>query len=67
MEQRVPFRYLSANDFNALSVEEKMDYLRRAMTDLRGKLEETGEQAGVTLSDKDSPAHAFSPPTSDGE
>jgi hypothetical protein len=41
----VIFKPLSREEFDRLSVEERMDYLNRLMADLRQKLEETRRQA----------------------
>ena len=39
------FKTLSREEFERLSVQERMEYLQRLMADLRQKLEETREQA----------------------
>jgi hypothetical protein len=39
------FKPLSKEEFERLSVDERMDYLHRLMADLRQKLEETRQQA----------------------
>jgi PHD/YefM family antitoxin component YafN of YafNO toxin-antitoxin module len=39
------FKALSKEEFERLSVDERMDYLHRLMADLRQKLEETRHQA----------------------
>ncbi|HZO01563.1 MAG TPA: hypothetical protein VFB93_10210 [Burkholderiales bacterium] len=39
------FKPLSKEEFERLSVDERMDYLHRLMADLRHKLEETRQQA----------------------
>jgi hypothetical protein len=39
------FKPLSKEEFERLSVDERMDYLHRLMADLRQKLEETRHQA----------------------
>ena len=39
------FKPLSREEFERLSVQERMDYLNRLMADLRQKLEETRQQA----------------------
>ena len=44
MERR-PFRFLSQQEFEKLSVEERMAYLHRAMADIREKLELTQQQS----------------------
>jgi hypothetical protein len=39
------FKPLSKEEFERLSVDERMDYLHRLMAELRQKLEETRQQA----------------------
>jgi hypothetical protein len=39
------FKPISREEFNHLGVEERMDYLKRLMDDLRQKLEETRQLA----------------------
>jgi hypothetical protein len=39
------FKTLSREEFERLSVQERMDYLQRLMADLREKLDETRQQA----------------------
>jgi hypothetical protein len=39
------FKRISKDEFERLSLEERMNYLQRLMDDLRGKLEETRAQA----------------------
>lgn len=39
--QKPAFRALTREEFERLSFEERMDYLSRAMDDLRSRLEET--------------------------
>jgi uncharacterized protein YydD (DUF2326 family) len=45
MDERVKFRPLSLEEFQRLSLEERMSYLQRAMAELQAKLEETRKQA----------------------
>ena len=42
---RQPFRQLSDQEYLSLTLEERMDYLRRLMGELREKLEDTRRQA----------------------
>jgi hypothetical protein len=45
--EKKPFRLLSEQEFQRLSTEEHMQYLRRAMADIREKLELTRKQANA--------------------
>ena len=47
MATKAPFRLLSEQEFQKLTLEERMDYLHRAMADMRGKLEMTRQQAAA--------------------
>jgi hypothetical protein len=48
MDPKTPFRFLSQEEFERLTLEERMQYLHRAMTDIRQKLAQTREEIAAT-------------------
>ncbi len=47
MATKAPFRLLSEQEFQKLTLEERMDYLHRVMAGMRDKLEMTRQQAAA--------------------